>query len=197
MELLGRISQIRFKSVLWALAALVAAFLIGYFIGRSNETLKTTIKEVTKYVPSKQVYRDTIYQPVPKEVFIRDTVPEFVYTDTTALYKVWRDYYLTRSYNLDFSNDTLGIFRVEAEVEQNKLTSVKSYIRPIIKEVTKETTIIRVPKLQWSVGFGLSPDFKTQKIDLGADIRGRWYIGASGIRMNNETAVTINAGIKF
>lgn len=197
MELIGRISQIRPKGILWALAALVATFLIGYFVGRSNETLKTTTKEVVRYVPSKQVYRDTIYQPVPERVFLRDTIPKFVYTDTAALFSVWQDYYLTRRYDLDFSNDTLGIFRVEAEVEQNKLTSAKSYIRPIVKEVTKETTIIRVPKLQWSVGFGLSPDLKTQKIDLGADIRGRWYFGVSGIRMNDNTALTINAGVKL
>ena len=57
---------------------------------------------ITKYLPSPSSV-DTIYIDRPTE------------TDTAALYAVWDDYYLKRKYELDFSTDTTGIFKVEAE----------------------------------------------------------------------------------
>lgn len=189
------------------------ALIIGFLIGRAfvNEKTEET-KKITKYVKSTSVIRDTITYPEPYEVvkwkegesghdtiFIPSKVifkdrKEVAVVDTSNSIK---DYFLTRKYNLDFSNDTIGIFKVFAEVNQNRLILANSYINPMIKTVTETKTIYKVPLLQFYTTIGSSVDLKTNQLQFGIDLKQKFLIGVSGIRMNDKYGYTINAGIKF
>lgn len=178
----------------------ILALVLGFLLGRLTFTPESgvKIKESIKYVPSTTIIRDTIPKEklVPYETFIPDTVYKYLTqeVDTAA---ILRDYFLSRKYSLDFSNDTIGTFRVDAEVNQNKLVSASSFIQPITKTVIQEKTIYRAPTIQFYGMLGTSLDFKTNKISLGVDLKQRYLIGASGIRFNDKYNYTIDFGIKF
>lgn len=173
------------------------AIFVGYLLGRSSVEIPEpeTIVEI-KWEKGEAI-RDTIKVPEPYEVIVKvpDSIP--VPTDTAALFAVWQYYYSTRKYNLDFSNDKLGVFKVDAVVNQNKLISANSFIEPNIRTVYETKTIYKVPTIQFYGIIGSSVDLKTNKIQFGIDLRQKYMIGVSGIRVGNENGYTIDAGIKF
>lgn len=175
------------------------AIFVGYLLGRSSVEIPEpeTIVEI-KWEKGETI-RDTIKVPEPYEVIVKvpDSIPVPIHTDTAALFAVWQDYYSTRKYNLDFSNDTLGVFKVDAVVNQNKLISANSFIEPNIRTVHETKTIYKVPTIQFYGIIGSSVDLKTNKIQFGIDLRQKYMIGVSGIRIGNENGYTIDAGIKF
>lgn len=189
------------------------ALIIGFLIGRTfvNEKPIET-KKIVKYVKSQNIIKDTISYPEPYEVikwkegrskhdtiFIPSKViskdgKEIALVDTSNSIE---DYFLTRKYSLDFSNDTIGIFKIDAEVNQNRLISTNSYINPMIKTVTETKMIYKVPLLQFYTMIGSSVDLKTNQLQFGIDLKRKFMIGVSGIRMDDKYGYTINAGIKF
>ena len=179
------------------LIALAVSCVIGYFLGRSSVDVPEPKKEIIiNWVPGKTV-TNTITKPEPYAV--HDTTIKIVEApiDTAALYAVWRDYYLSRDYNLDFSDDSLGVFKVQASVQENKLISATSTIKPNIRTVTERETIYKVPIIQFYTLIGTSLDLSTNQIQAGIDLKQKYMIGASGIRMNDKWGYTINFGIKF
>ena len=135
--------------------------------------------------PVKIIPADTVYYPVPQPV------------DTAALYAVWLDYYSTREYDLDFSSDTIGVFRVAAKVNQNKIQEAISTVRPRVQVVTNTQTVYKERAIQPWIMVGTSKDFKFQQVQGGVDLGGKWMVGISGFRYEKELAVAFNAGIKF
>ena len=178
----------------------IVAVILGFILGRLTFTPETVvdIKETVKYLPSTNIIRDTIKKDrlVPYETFVHDTIIKYLTqeVDTTA---ILRDYFLSRKYALDFSNDTIGIFRVDAEINQNRLISATSFIQPITKTVIQEKTLYRAPTIQFYGMLGTSVDFNTNKLSLGVDLKQRYLIGVSGIRFDNKYNYTIDFGIKF
>lgn len=174
--------------------------ILGFLLGRLTFTPETVvdIKETVKYITSTDIIRDTITEDrlVPYETFVNDTIIKYLTqpVDTAA---ILRDYYLSRKYALDFSNDTIGVFRVDAEVNQNKLVYASSFIQPITKTVIQEKTLYRAPTIQFYGTLGTSVDFNTNKISLGIDLKQRYLIGVSGIRFDNKYNYTIDFGVKF
>ena len=178
--------------------AIVIAVFIGYLWGRSNVIIpEPEIKEVVKWEKEPYAVHDTIENPVPYEVKVPVDRPVFIPTDTAALFAVWCDYYLKRDYKLDFSNDTLGTFIVNASIQENKLLSAASTVQPIRKVITRTETVYKVPTMQPWLMIGTSPTLNTQKIQFGLDIKNKFIIGASGIRLNDDYGYTIDFGIKF
>lgn len=182
--------------------SLVTAVL-GFVLGRMSVTAEKVVetKEITKYDPVPYPVTDTIFQPKPYNVYIpADTVYKYLTEiqkiDTAAILK---DYYLTRQYRLDFSNDTLGEFKVNAEVGQNKLLSASSYIRPLVKSIYHETTVTKykTKTFQPFILVGTSPKFDFQKATLGFDLSQRYILGVSGIRWDDRYNYSIDFGIKF
>lgn len=169
---------------------------IGYHWGKTNIP-EPEVKEEIRYVPELYAVHDTIYKPIPYAV--HDTIdrPIPVPTDTTALFAVWRDYYLRRDYELDFSNDSIGVFKVNACVQENKLLSATSVIQPNRKVITRTETVLKVPTIQPWIMIGTSPTFDSQKIQFGMDFKNRYILGLSGIRINDEFNYTLDFGIKF
>lgn len=180
-----------------AIIAIVVALLIGYFWGRSSVELPTPKRIVEVKWEKGDIIRDTIKVPEPYEVLVPDSIPVFIPTDTAALFAIWQDYYKERRYDLDFSNDSLGTFKVDAHVSQNKLISATSFIQPNIRTVYEREVIYKVPTLQPWAMIGTSADFRTNKIQFGLDIKNKYVIGASGIRLDDKYGYTLDFGIKF
>ena len=181
------------------LIILAVSFVIGYFLGRSSVDIPQPKKEVIiKWMPGKTVTNTiTKLEPyaVHDTVYIDRPVPEP--TDTAVLFSVWRDYYLSRDYNLDFSDDSLGVFKVQANVQENKLISATSTIKPNIRTVTERETIYKVPTMQFYTLIGTSLDLSANQIQVGVDLKQKYMIGVSGIRVNDNWGYTVNFGIKF
>lgn len=185
------------KIALTIVAIVLIPYFVGYFYGkRSVKPLPPEVITEIRWEKGDTI-RDTIKIPKPYEVIVIDSIPVPVPTDTAALYEVWKDYHLQRAYDLDFSNDSLGTFKVNAKVNKNKLVAASSTIVPIIKTVTTTNYVTKPPKTQIFGIIGSSADLKTNKIQLGLDIKQKYIIGVSGIRMNNQWGYTIDAGIKF
>ena len=183
--------------VIISLVAAVLGFVLGRLSVTDNKVVET--KKVTKYVPSTYPVTDTIFHPQPHNVYIpADTVylTKFEKVDTAAILK---DYYLTRQYCLAFSNDTLGEFKVNAEVGQNKLLSASSYIRPLVKNIYHEITVTKykTKTFQPFILIGTSPRFDFQKATIGFDFSQRYMLGVSGIRWDDRYNYSIDFGIKF
>lgn len=187
------------KNILIAVLILAICLSVGFFIGYlvfgKTEPVVNRIVEI-KWQKGETV-RDTVDCPVPVETIIRDSIPVPVPTDTAALFAVWKDHYLERKYALDFSNDSIGTFRVDATVNQNKLISATSLIQPNIRTVYEKEVIYKKEKwVPWAM-IGTSVDLKTNKVQFGVDLNQKYVIGVSGIRMDDRYGYTLDFGIKF
>ena len=184
------------KTVFWlVLIAFVVGFLVGYFLVRSySDEPKEIIKTVVRYEKGDT---DTIKidNPVPYKVYDTITKLQVVYVVDTN--KVIDDYFKVREYKLDFSNDTLGLFLVNAKVHQNLLLSTEAQIAPIIKTMTTEKIKYEVKTFSFYTMLGTSIDLKCSKVSAGIKLRDKYIIGASGIRMNDCFNYTIDFGMVF
>lgn len=176
----------------------IVTLILGFVLGRCSNINKNiaNTEEIVKYVPSPYPIHDTIYEPEPYEIikYKQDTVYLTQKIDTT---KILEDYFLTKRYELDFSNDSIGVFRVNTEVSRNELVSAKSFIQPIHKTIVKENTVYKVPPVQFYAMIGSSLDFKTNRISLGVDLSQKYLLGVSGMRFDEKFSYTIDFGIKF
>lgn len=176
----------------------IVALILGFLLGRCSDVNENIAKteEVVKYVSSPYLVYDTIYKPKPYEVVShkRDTVYLTQDVDTA---KILEDYFLTRRYELDFSSDSLGVFKVNTEVSENSIISATSYIQPKYKTIVQENTIYKVPPLQFYAMVGSSLDFKTNKVSLGVDLKQKYLLGVSGVRFNENFSYTVDVGIKW
>ncbi len=180
------------------IAVAVTCFLLGMCTGRKTVKPLPAEKIVEIKWEKGDTIRDTIKVPVPYEVSVPVDRPVLVATDTTRLFEIWNDYYLKRNYSLDFSNDSVGVFKVDAVVDENKLISATSTIVPNIKTVIQKEVVYKSSPLivPWTT-LGTSVDFKVNKLQVGIDIKERYSLGLSGIRMNDSYGYTIDVGYKF
>lgn len=183
--------------ILILIVSLLIAGLIGFLIGKYCFQPEPEVKTVTV---TKYLKGDTIEvikeKPVPYAV--HDTIIEPV--DTAQLYEAWKEYHKTNKYALDFSNDTIGTFTVDATVYQNQLTEAKANIVPIIKTVETSTTEVvdNVKFVQGFVSIGTSVNnFNTQQVTAGVEFIEKYDVSATAIRYNSDFTYTINFGIKF
>lgn len=177
------------------LVTFLLGIILGFYLKKDDVAKFERIVEV-KWQKGDTI-RDTLYRPKPYRTIVRDSVKIPVYTDTAALFAAWKDYTLSREYRLDFSNDSVGQFVVDALVTENKLMSAVSTIRPLVKTIyTKETEYKKQKFVPWAI-IGSSVDFKTNKVQLGVDLSDRYIVGVSGIRMKDVYGYTIDVGYRF
>lgn len=181
---------------------IILIFVLGFIAGRLTlDKQEIKVKTVIKYKKQPYAVHDTIVEPEPY-VEYRDTgsihyvyIPGKVIEPDTA--SILADYIVRRKYNLDFSNDTLGIFKVDAEVIQNRLVKAVSTIQPIIRTIETEKTVYNQKKLQiWGM-LGISPKLDFNKVQMGLDLKKHYMIGISGYRIDNKYNYTIDFGYKF
>lgn len=176
----------------------IVALILGFLLGRCsniNENIAKT-EEVVKYVPSPYPVHDTIYKPKTYEV-VRHKIDTVYLNQDVDTSKILEDYFLTRRYELDFSSDSLGVFKVNTEVSENSIISATSYIQPNYKTIIQENTIYKTTPVQFYAMIGSSIDFKTNKISLGVDLNQKYLLGVSGIRFGDNACYTIDFGIKW
>jgi hypothetical protein len=185
------------KYIIAALIAILLALIAGFLAGRSSVKTKVNRIVEVKWMSSDIVVRDTIKVPVPYEVKIPVDRPIFVSSDTILNKEIWNDYYTEKRYNLDFSNDSLGIFKVDALVYKNSIIESSSYIQPNIKTITEKEIVYKVNRLTPWVCIGSSFDFKTNQIQIGVDLKNKYMLSVSGVRLNSNYGYNINFGYKF
>jgi hypothetical protein len=130
-----------------ALIGAIVLFLSGVFVG-SKMTPEKTVEVVSVRHEKGETIYDTVKVLTPYYVRYTDTViytqivekPVFVYADTSSLRAVWDDYFLTRKYDFDFSNDSVGDYNIEVFVNRNRAVEATSRIVPVYRVVTREIT---------------------------------------------------------
>lgn len=179
--------------------ALAIAFIVGVLIGKGYADTVEVEKEVVKWKTEQlPPIHDTIPMPVPYLVFDTDTVSKIIeHQAEVDTLKILADYYRVRKYDLDFSNDSIGVFKVNIDVTKNMLANASSEIRPIRTTIERVKTINKVQTLQFYGMFGSSLDFKTNKVQVGLDFRQKYLLGVSGIRLDDKYGYTIDLGVKF
>lgn len=182
------------------LIGIVGLLTVGFFCGRLSINEKPIIKTETVYKKG-EIIRDTIIKPKsyavikPYEVLKIKLKHDTVYTKVDSS-KIVSDYLLTRKYVLDFSSDTIGVFKVDVAVNKNNLISAISTIRPLTKTTTIEKITTKKQLLQVYTLVGTSIDLTTTQIQVGVNLGEKYMIGVSGVRFNNNSfGYTINLGI--
>ena len=186
------------QSVIISLILAAILFAAGLFVGRyieSNKILPTTTDTI--YVAG-----DTIFSTVSVEKLVPYRVTDSVFinvpADTAAIYETLLDYYREREYAVDLGNDTVGTFRVNTVVKENKLSYIDAIIVPTTRVVTNTVEVDKKKFLQGYVSIGTSVhNFNTQQISGGVEFVERYDVGATVIRFDNKFGYTINFGIKF
>lgn len=191
------------RSNIWQLVCvlLVLALLFGsgYYLG--VRSVSVTESTVVKYLPGVPV-KITLDKPTP--VFVDkgsplrvDTVgvPVYVPVDTAAILS---KYFARYHYELDFSTDTTGTFKVRCVVSENEIQTASADVVPLFKEVTSVREVVPKPRLftPW-VMVGTSLDLRTQTGFVGLDFRQKYKVGLGGVRLDDKYAWTINAGVNF
>lgn len=189
----------KFTISLGSILAAVVIFFIGYLVGRGYADTIEIEKEVVKWKTEQlPPIHDTISQPIPYLVENTDTVYKIIeHTLEVDTLAILADYYRVRNYDLDFSNDSAGIFKVNLDITKNSLAKARSEIRPIRTTIETIRTINNIKTIQFYGILGSSVDLKTNKIQFGIDLRQKYLIGVSGIRMDDQYGYTIDLGMKF
>ena len=151
------------RSIYWAIGAFVVGVILGWWLGTlgSEEVVREEVRYVERPATNIRLKNPipTKIEPItiPQVYFIerRDAIRDNVtiYADTASIIA---DYLQRREYNLDFSTDTTGVFKLNAIVEANHLTSAEATIIPLQREVQK--TVVKQrnfrPFIGGSVGIG-------------------------------------------
>lgn len=153
------------------LAALL--FLAGHEAGRRGAEPQTVVRDsiVVRWLPG-PVVRDTVREPYP--VVVRepaDTVLRYRDIDTAALLA---DYLRERRYELDFSSDSTGVFRVDATVRENRIAEAAAVVQPVIRTQEVYRTIVDRRPYAWEVGAAAGVCY--------TDGRGSCWVGAEARR---------------
>lgn len=133
----------------WPFLAIIAAFLMGFFVGRANQ--KKIVETKTEYVKGESV-RDSFYYPVPHEVVKhkndvkylpskKDTIIKdnnIYVSETIDTAKIIEQFASENKYRQTlFDNDSLGKFTLHSSVQYNKLKSTSYDFTPTYKVITK------------------------------------------------------------
>lgn len=169
------------KTFTYILSALVVGIFCGWIIGGQQEV---QIKESIKYVYRSATKIDTDLFPEPIKVEridlpklqYHDTVFVQVPADTTAIIN---DYFKRRIYDLDFSTDTTGIYKLQAVICCNRLESASATIVPL--------TVVKVRKFRPFVSGGVAIGDKVgASLGLGAIIKDKHIVSIKAMRIGNN-----------
>lgn len=174
-----------YRNILSLLTTLLLGFGAGWWLGSRKEPIEV-LREEVRYVELPPITK-VIEKPVPvrETIYVRDTVREkvevIIPADTASIVS---DYLKRREYNLDFSTDTTGVFKVDAVVEANKLTSASATIVPLQREV--ENTVVKVRKFRPFVSGGIAiGDDVGASLGVGGIIKEKHILSAKYMRIDN------------
>lgn len=186
-----------YRDILILLAVLLLGFGLGWWLGSLCEPAET-IREEVRYVELPPITK-VVEKPIPirEEVIVRDTIREEVAVvmpaDTASIVA---DYLKRRTYHLDFSSDTTGIYKVRAIVEANQLTHASATIQPLQREV--ENTVVKVRTFRPFVGGGVAIGNNVgASLEVGAVIKEHHLPKVGYQRIGSQDYITIGYGYIF
>ena len=177
------------KTFTYILSALVVGIFCGWLIGSRQEV---QIVESVRYVERPATKIDTELFPKWQDVGITDKLPRLQYTDTVReevripadTAGIVADYFKRRQYDLDFSTDTTGVYKVQAVIVCNRLESASATIVPLQREV--ENTVVKVRKFRPFAEVGVAIGDKVgASLGLGGIIKEKHIVSAKYMRIGN------------
>lgn len=186
------------KTFTYILSALVVGIFCGWLIGGRQEV---QIKESIKYVyrPATKIDTDLFPEPIKVE---RIDLPKLQYHDTTFVQvpadttAILNDYFKRRIYELDFSTDSTGIYKLQAIVECNRLKSAIATIIPLQREV--DNTIVKMRKFRPYIGGGVALGAKAgASLEVGALLKDHHLPRVGYQRLGKDNYLTIGYGYTF
>ena len=176
----------------------------GWWLGSLKEPIEIVREEVryvelppiTKVIEKPVPVRETIYvreNEDKQEADEKEEVADKSQTDTT---NTVADYFKRREYNLDFSTDTTGTFKVNAIVEANRLERATATIVPLQRQV--ENTVVKVRPFHPYIGGGVGIGKElSASLNVGALINEHHLPSVGYQRIGNGNYITINYGYVF
>ena len=180
-----------YRNILPLLFTLLLGFGVGWWLGSGEDTTEV-VREEVRYVERPATKIDTELFPEWQDVRIADKLPRLQYTDTireevripadTA--GIIADYFKRRIYDLNFSTDTTGVYKVQAVIVCNRLESASATIVPLQREV--ENTVVKVRKFRPFVSGGVAIGDKAgASLGLGCVIKEKHIVSAKYMRIGN------------
>lgn len=190
-----------YRNILPLLATLLLGFGVGWWLG-SRKTTTEVVREEVRYVeqPITKIETDLF----PAWSAERIELPRLQYTDTilkevhipSDTAGIIADYFKKRQYELDFSTDSTGIYKVQAVVYCNRLESASATITPLQREVV--TTIKEVRKFRPYIGGGVALGTKAgASLEVGALLKDRHLPRVGFQRLGKDNYLTIGYGYTF
>ena len=178
------------KTVTYILSALVVGIFCGWLIGSRQEV---QIVESVRYVPQHTIHIDSELFPKPTKVENIE-LPRLQYTDTVReevripadTAGIIADYFKRRTYDLDFSTDTTGVYKVQAVIACNRLESASATIVPLQREV--ENNVVKVRKFRPFAEVGVAIGDKVgASLGLGGIIKEKHIVSIKAMRIGNNS----------
>lgn len=189
------------KTFTYILSALIVGIFCGWLIGSRQEV---QIVESVRYVERPATKIDTELFPKWQDVGITDKLPRLQYTDTVReevripadTAGIVADYFKRRQYDLDFSTDTTGVFKVQVVTTCNRLESASATIQPLQREV--ENTVVKVRKFRPYLGGSISIGTKVgASLEVGALLKEHHLPRVGYMRLGNDNYITAGYGYLF
>lgn len=180
-----------YRNILPPLAVLLLGFGVGWWLGSRKEPTEV-VREKVRYVERPATKIDTELFPKWQSVGIADKLPRLQYTDTVReevripadTAGIVADYFKRRQYDLDFSTDTTGVYKVQAVIVCNRLESASATIAPLQREV--ESTVVKVRKFRPFAEVGVAIGDKVgASLGLGGIIKEKHIVSAKYMRLGN------------
>lgn len=180
-----------YRNILPPLAVLLLGFGAGWWLGSRKEPTEV-VREKVRYVERPATKIDTELFPKWQDVGIADKLPRLQYTDTVReevripadTAGIVADYFKRRQYDLDFSTDTTGVYKVQAVIVCNRLESASATIVPLQREV--ENTVVKVRKFRPFAEVGVAIGDKVgASLGLGGIIKEKHIVSAKYMRLGN------------
>lgn len=185
----------------------IGTLLIGLFVGWWLGSLRDTtevVREKVRYIERPATKIDTELFPKWRSVGIADKFPRLQYTDTVReevripadTAGIIADYFKRRTYDLDFSTDTTGVFKVQAVIVCNRLEHASATIQPLQREV--ENTVVKVRKFRPFVSGGVAIGDKVGvSLGLGGIVQEKHIVSVKAMRIGNNNYYGAEYGYIF
>ena len=191
-----------FTYIISAIVLLGAIFFLGFGLGSSRKEVE--VREKVRYVERPATKIDFNFAML--EQLARLDLPKMQYHDTTYITLRERipadtagiiaDYIKRRAYEIDFSTDTTGVFKVDAIVEANRLVHASATIQPLQREV--ENTVVKVRAFRPFAEVGLVLGDKVgATLGAGAIIKEKHIVTAKYMRLGNHNYYGAEYGYIF
>lgn len=190
-----------YRNILPLLATLLLGLVAGWWLGSRKGTTEI-VREEVRYIERPATRIDT--ELFPAWVAERIELPRLQYTDTVReevripadTAGIIADYFKRRQYELDFSTDSTGIYKVQAVVYCNRLESASATVTPLQREIV--TTIKEVRKFRPYIGGGVALGAKAgASFEVGALLKDHHLPRVGYQRLGKDNYLTIGYGYTF